>query len=94
MKRNWICSTMVVAMFALLAGGCGNSQRTLEFRGICVDDAQGEHGLYNPGRGFRLETAVDVLHEKIALPKNWMNCPLNICPIVCHWHRVTFILPI
>lgn len=64
MKRNWICSTMVVAMFALLAGGCGNSQRTLEFRGICVDDAQGEHGLYNPGRGFRLETAVDVLHEK------------------------------
>ena len=64
MKRNWICSSMVVAMFALLAGGCGNSQRTLEFRGICVDDAQGEHGLYNPGRGFRLETAVDVLHEK------------------------------
>ena len=44
MKRNWICSSMVVAMFALLAGGCGNSQRTLEFRGICVDDAQGEHG--------------------------------------------------
>ena len=52
MKRNWICSSMVVAMFALLAGGCGNSQRTLEFRGICVDDAQGEHGLYNPGRGY------------------------------------------
>ena len=55
---------MIVALFALLASGCGHSQRTLEFRGICVDDPQGENGLYNPGRGFRLETAVDVLHEK------------------------------
>ena len=27
-------------------------------------DPQGDNGLYNPGRGFRLETAVDVLHEK------------------------------
>lgn len=64
MKRNWIGSSMIVALFALLASGCGHSQRTLEFRGICVDDPQGENGLYNPGRGFRLETAVDVLHEK------------------------------
>ena len=64
MRRNWIGSSMIVALFALLAGGCGHSQRTLEFRGICVDDPQGENGLYNPGRGFRLETAVDVLYEK------------------------------
>lgn len=64
MRRNWIGSSMIVALFALLAGGCGHSQRTIEFRGICVDDPQGENGLYNPGRGFRLETAVDVLYEK------------------------------
>lgn len=69
-ERNWIGSSMIVALFALLASGCGHSQRTLEFRGICVDDPQGENGLYNPGRGFRLETAVDVLHEKTLLPKN------------------------
>ena len=64
MRRNWIGSSMIVALFTLLASGCGHSQRTLEFRGICVDDPQGENGLYNPGRGFRLETAVDVLYEK------------------------------
>lgn len=64
MRRNWIRSSMIVALFALLTSGCGNSQRTLEFRGVCVDDMMGENGLYNPGRGFRLETAVDVLHEK------------------------------
>ena len=52
MKRNWIGSSMIVALFALLASGCGHSQRTLEFRGICVDDPQGENGLYNP---FTLE---------------------------------------
>ncbi len=64
MRRNWIGSSMIVALFALLASGCGHSQRTMEFRGICVNDPQGENGLYNPGRGFRLETAVDVLYEK------------------------------
>ena len=64
MKRNWIGSSMIVALFALLASGCGHSQRTLEFRGICVDDPQGENGLYNPGRGFRLETAVDEQNKK------------------------------
>ena len=64
MKKNWMYGSMVAALFAVLASSCGNSQQVLDFRGICVDDAQGEHGLYNPGRGFRLETAVDVLHEK------------------------------
>lgn len=69
-EKELIGSSMIVALFALLASGCGHSQRTMEFRGICVDDLAGENGLYNPGRGFRLETAVDVLHERTLLPKN------------------------
>ena len=64
MKKNWMYGSVMAALLALLVSGCGDSQRTLEFRGICVDDLHGENGLYNPGRGFRLETAVDVLHEK------------------------------
>lgn len=64
MKKNWMCGGVMAALFALLASGCGNSMRTVEFRGICVDDPQGECGLYNPARGFRLETAVDVLDDK------------------------------
>ena len=64
MKKYWMYSSVIAALLALLVSGCGDSQRTLEFRGICVDDLHGENGLYNPGRGFRLETAVDVLHEK------------------------------
>jgi hypothetical protein len=64
MKKNWMYGSVMTALLALLVSGCGDSQRTLEFRGICVDDLHGESGLYNPGRGFRLETAVDVLHEK------------------------------
>ena len=64
MKKNWMYGSVITALFALLASGCGDSRRTVEFRGICVDDLHGENGLYNPGRGFRLETAVDVLHEK------------------------------
>lgn len=64
MKKNWMYGSVMAALFALLASGCGDSRRTVEFRGICVDDPQGVNGIYNPGRGFRLETAVDVLHEK------------------------------
>ena len=40
MKRNWICSSMVVAMFALLAGGCGTS--------TAVSSRNPLPGLYNP----------------------------------------------
>lgn len=64
MKKNWMYGGMMAVLFALMASGCGNSRQTLEFRGISVDDTNGENGLYNPSRGFRLETAVDVLHEK------------------------------
>lgn len=64
MKKNWMYGSVMAVLFALLASGCGESRQTVEFRGICVDDLHGENGLYNPGRGFRLETAVDVLHEK------------------------------
>lgn len=64
MKKNWIYGGMMAVMFALLASGCNESRQVIEFRGICVDDALGTNGLCNPGRGFRLETAVDVLHDK------------------------------
>ena len=64
MKKNWMYGSMVAALFAVLASSCGNSQQVLDFRGICVDDTRGENGIYNPGRGFRLETAVDVKEEK------------------------------
>lgn len=64
MKKNWIYGSVMAALFALLASGCNESRQVIEFRGICVDDAQGANGLYNPGRGFRLETAVDVLYDK------------------------------
>ncbi len=64
MKRKWMYGSVMAAVFALMASGCVDSRRSVEFRGICVDDLHGECGLYNPGRGFRLETAVDVLHEK------------------------------
>ena len=64
MKKNWMYGSMVAALFAVLTSSCGNSQQVLDFRGICVDDTHGENGIYNPGRGFRLETAVDVKEEK------------------------------
>lgn len=64
MKKNWMYGSMVAALFVVLASSCGNSQQVLDFRGICVDDTRGENGIYNPGRGFRLETAVDVKKEK------------------------------
>lgn len=64
MKKNWIYGSVMAALFAFTASSCGNSQRVVEFRGICADDVHGENGIYNPGRGFRLETAVDVKEEK------------------------------
>lgn len=64
MRKNWMYSGIMAVLFALLSGGCSDSQRTLEFRGICVDDVNGEQGLYNPGRGFRLEVAVDLQEQK------------------------------
>lgn len=55
---------MMVAMFGLLAMGCGNGSQTVKFEGIYADDVNGTSGLYNPGRGFRLETALDVAMDK------------------------------
>lgn len=40
------------------------SEKTIIFRGICIDDLHGQQGLYNPERGFRLETAVDIVDHK------------------------------
>ena len=42
MKKNWMYGSVMTALLALLVSGCGDSQRTLEFRGICVDDLHGE----------------------------------------------------
>lgn len=64
MKKKWICSGLMTALFGLITGGCSNPQRIVEFEGIYADDAQGMCGLYNPGRGFRLETALDVVMDK------------------------------
>ena len=44
MKKYWMYSSVIAALLALLVSGCGDSQRTLEFRGICVDDLHGENG--------------------------------------------------
>lgn len=60
MKKKWIIGGITAALFGLLASGCCNAQRIVKFEGICANDAQGMCGLYNPGRGFRLETALDV----------------------------------
>lgn len=64
MKKNWMYGCAMAVLLAFSLSGCSDSRQILEFRGICVDDVQGENGLHNPGRGFRLETAVDVLKEK------------------------------
>lgn len=41
-----------------------NNVKIIEFAGMYADDHQGSEGLYNPGRGFRLETIVDVVENK------------------------------
>lgn len=67
MRKNWMYSSVTIALlglFALLANGCDDSRQTIRYRGICVDDTNGENGLYNPGRGFRLEVGVDVAEQK------------------------------
>lgn len=64
MKIRRTFSGAFVAACCLLASSCGNGQRTVEFEGIYADDAHGTCGLYNPGRGFRLETALDVAMDK------------------------------
>lgn len=64
MKKNWIYSSLIIIWFVGVLCGCNNTRQTIEFRGICTDDVNGEQGLYNPGRGFRLEVAVDVQEQK------------------------------
>lgn len=62
---------MTLKKYLLLAGlaglcGCTPGEKVISFRGITVDDVNGTVGLYNPERGFRLETAVDVAMQKSA----------------------------
>lgn len=64
MKNRWIGSSLAIIAFALLTSSCNKQLRTVKFEGIYADDIQGTCGLYNPGRGFRLETALDVAMDK------------------------------
>lgn len=64
MRKNWMYNGLVLILLAVMASACDGSRKTLDFRGICVDDLNGEQGLYNPCRGFRLEVSVDVLEQK------------------------------
>lgn len=65
MENHKKSSFIVAVAWALMAGGCADIQQSVEFEGIYMDDPQGTCGLYNPGRGFRLETAVDVKYDTI-----------------------------
>ncbi|MCD8183000.1 MAG: DUF4832 domain-containing protein [Bacteroides sp.] len=64
MKKKWICGSIIAALLSFMASGCCNSQRIVQFEGIYADGVQGMCGLYNPSRGFRLETALDVAMVK------------------------------
>lgn len=45
---------------SICMGSCSDTMRAIDFKGISADVTT---GLYNPGRGFRLETAVDVVKD-------------------------------
>jgi len=61
-------SVLVACIFI----GC-QSDKTIQFYGIAADHQQGTEGLYNPGRGFRLETAIDVIEDKESPVKELIN---------------------
>lgn len=61
MKQN-ILNVLACAAAIVLTAGCGDcGRKTVRFSGIPADNTA---GLYNPGRGFRLETAVDVVTDR------------------------------
>ena len=64
MKRSWIYSRLMLVLLAGWMYGCNGNHRSIGFYGIGPEDANGNRGLYNPGRGFRLEVAVDVEKQK------------------------------
>lgn len=47
----------------ILFSACENKMKTIKFRGIYADEEHGRDGLHNPNRGFRLETAVDLIED-------------------------------
>ena len=55
---NIICLCCLTAVIY----SCDNDRKVIEYKGIPADKTS---GLYNPGRGFRLETAVDVVTDTI-----------------------------
>lgn len=65
MKKNWMYGSVMTALLALLVSGCGDSQRTLEFRGICVDDLHGEMDSIIP-------------EEDSGWRRRWMCCTRKI----------------
>lgn len=64
MKRIGIYSRVILMLLTAVVYGCNNAPHTIEFHGICPDAPNGRQGLYNPGRGFRLEVAVDVEEQR------------------------------
>lgn len=61
---NWTYSYLLIILLILMTSSCDSSRQTIEFRGISINDPNGEQGLHNPGRGFRLEVAVDVEEQQ------------------------------
>lgn len=59
MNKYIIFSIFFICIFT----GC-QSEKTIKYHGIFADDRQGADGLHNPGRGFRLETAIDLIDHR------------------------------
>lgn len=55
-------TSIIVLLLSLLLGASAQDKRS--FRGLCADDSLAVSGLFNPGRGFRLETAVNVMGDR------------------------------
>lgn len=60
MKNFWTYCCFLQLLIVVIICSCSSGSQTVVFRGIYVDDVDGYAALYNPERGFRLETAVDV----------------------------------
>lgn len=59
---NRILNILCLCGLMAAACSCNDNKKIVEYKGIPADK---DSGLYNPGRGFRLETAVDVVTDTI-----------------------------
>jgi hypothetical protein len=64
MKKSSVLFFIIFTCIFFVACKNKDCLRTIEFRGIYFNDEHGDKGLYNPDRGFRLETAVDIIEDK------------------------------